>query len=91
ADNWPQPRLMAFLQAQGNIEPEEFVRTFNCGIGMALIVPENNVKSVLQALEYSGEVVWKIGRIEAGERGCTVKGSPGTWSGRASWSASHHG
>src|SRR5688572_27034761 len=29
---WPQPRLMAFLQAQGNIEPEEMARTFNCGI-----------------------------------------------------------
>ena len=35
ADAWPQPRLMAFLQAQGNIEPEEMARTFNCGIGMA--------------------------------------------------------
>src|SRR3954447_22481419 len=34
ADSWPQPRLMAFLQAQGNIEPGEMARTFNCGIGM---------------------------------------------------------
>ena len=34
ADAWPQPRLMAFLQAQGNIEPDEMARTFNCGIGM---------------------------------------------------------
>src|SRR3546814_1718795 len=29
ADGWEQPRLMAFLQAQGNIEPEEMARTFN--------------------------------------------------------------
>ncbi|MEK6638041.1 MAG: phosphoribosylformylglycinamidine cyclo-ligase, partial [Pseudomonadota bacterium] len=36
ADLWPQPRLMAFLQAQGHIEPEEMARTFNCGIGMAV-------------------------------------------------------
>ena len=34
ADAWEQPRLMAFLQAQGNIEPGEMARTFNCGIGM---------------------------------------------------------
>ena len=34
AGAWPQPRLMAFLQAQGNIEPGELARTFNCGIGM---------------------------------------------------------
>jgi phosphoribosylformylglycinamidine cyclo-ligase len=38
ADAWPQTRLMAFLQASGNIEPGEMARTFNCGIGMAVIV-----------------------------------------------------
>ena len=38
ADAWPQPRLMAFLQAQGNIEPGEMARTFNCGVGMAVVV-----------------------------------------------------
>src|SRR5881628_2330239 len=38
ADAWEQPRLMAYLQAQGAIEPEEMARTFNCGIGMAVIV-----------------------------------------------------
>ena len=44
ADAWPQPRLMAFLQAQGNIEPGEMARTFNCGIGMALIVARDDVR-----------------------------------------------
>src|SRR5947209_7011493 len=44
ADAWPQPRLMAFLQAQGNIEPEEMARTFNCGIGMAIIVSPDDIK-----------------------------------------------
>ncbi len=37
ADAWPQSPLMAFLQAQGRIEPEEMARTFNCGIGMAVV------------------------------------------------------
>ena len=91
ADSWPQPRLMAFLQAQGNIEPEEFARTFNCGIGMILIVSENDAKNVTQDMENEGETVWAIGRIESGQRGCTVNGSAGTWSGRTSWSAAHHG
>src|SRR4051812_35897405 len=91
ADRWPQPRLMAFLQAQGNIAPEEFARTFNCGIGMAVIVPEDDVKSVTEAVEQSGELVFAIGRIETGERGCTVRGSAGTWSARGAWTASHHG
>jgi phosphoribosylformylglycinamidine cyclo-ligase len=91
ADLWPQPRLMAFLQAQGNIEPEEFARTFNCGIGMALVVAEEAAGAVSAALGQAGETVWTIGRIRSGERGCTVTGSAGTWSGRGGWSASHHG
>ena len=91
ADSWPQPRLMAFLQAQGNIEPEEFARTFNCGIGMILIVSEDDAKNITQAIENEGEIVWTIGRIESGQRGCTVNGSACTWSGRTSWSAAHHG
>ncbi len=91
ADAWEQPRLMAFLQAQGNIEPEEMARTFNCGIGMALIVAGNYVKDVSQALEHTGETVFVIGRVEQGAKGCTVRGSTGTWSARGDWAATHHG
>jgi phosphoribosylformylglycinamidine cyclo-ligase len=91
ADAWPQPRLMAFLQAQGNIEPEEMARTFNCGIGMAVIVAEQDVNDVSQALEEAGETVLRIGRIEPGPRGCTVHGSRGIWSARGDWTAAHHG
>jgi phosphoribosylaminoimidazole synthetase len=87
ADAWPQPRLMAFLQAQGNIEPEEMARTFNCGIGMIAIVAADNVKHVTQSLEDSGETVFEIGRVEAGPRGCTVSGSADTWWAREAWSA----
>jgi phosphoribosylformylglycinamidine cyclo-ligase len=91
ADRWPQPRLMAFLQAQGNIEPEEMARTFNCGIGMAVIVAPDEVKAVKAELEAAGETAHVIGRIEAGERGATVSGSGEGWSARSSWSATHHG
>jgi phosphoribosylformylglycinamidine cyclo-ligase len=82
---------MAFLQAQGAIEPGEFARTFNCGIGMALLVAEADVKDVTEQLEKAGEKVFAIGRVEAGERGCTVAGPAESWSSRDAWSASHHG
>ena len=91
ADLWEQPRLMAFLQAQGNIEPEEMARTFNCGVGMVLAVAEADADAVTQRLEDAGETVVRVGRIEAGERGCTVRGSQGTWSAMADWSATHLG
>ncbi len=91
ADSWEQPRLMAFLQAQGHIEPAEMARTFNCGIGMVLAVTPDNVATVVTDLEQVGEIVFRIGEIIAGERGCTVRGSAETWSARADWTASHHG
>jgi phosphoribosylformylglycinamidine cyclo-ligase len=89
AASWPQPRLMAFLQAQGNIEPEEMARTFNCGIGMAVIADPADVDGVTAALEAAGEQVFAIGRIEAGDRGCTVSGPSESWSARSGWTATH--
>jgi phosphoribosylformylglycinamidine cyclo-ligase len=91
ADSWDQPRLMAFLQAQGNIEPAEMARTFNCGIGMVIAVAEDAVERVTAALESAGETVHHIGHIEAGDKGCTVRGSVECWSARESWSATHNG
>jgi phosphoribosylaminoimidazole synthetase len=91
ADAWPQPRLMAYLQAQGNIEPEEFARTFNCGIVMALVVDAGDAGEVVRMLCDAGEDAFPIGRIEAGEKGCTVSGSTETWGGRSDWSATHNG
>jgi phosphoribosylformylglycinamidine cyclo-ligase len=89
ADAWEQSRLMSFLQAQGAIEPEEMARTFNCGVGMVAIVDAGDVTMITAALEAAGETVFPIGRIEAGTHGCTVRGSAGTWSARAEWTATH--
>ncbi len=91
ADAWEQPRLMAFLQAQGAIEPQEMARTFNCGIGMAVVVEADRADAVATALRAAGETVHAIGRIEPGPRGCTVRGSTETWSARKDWTATHAG
>jgi phosphoribosylformylglycinamidine cyclo-ligase len=90
ADAWKQPRLMAFLQAQGAIEPEEMARTFNCGIGMAVVVAADAADGVVADLTAAGEEVLRIGRIEEGQRGCTVTGSPETWSAREAWTATYN-
>src|SRR5690606_14542375 len=82
ADAWEQPRLMAFLQAQGNIEPGEMARTFNCGVGMVLAVVPELAREVAAELEAAGEAVLRIGEVVEGQRGCTVRGAAGTWSAR---------
>ena len=89
ASRWPLPRLMAFLQAQGNIEPAELARTFNCGIGMVLMVAEEKVDAVTKRLEEAGETVFPIGEVVEGTRGCDVDGTAGLWSAQSDWVAQH--
>ncbi|GAA4041893.1 phosphoribosylformylglycinamidine cyclo-ligase [Parerythrobacter jejuensis] len=91
ADAWEQPRLMAFLQAQGGIESAEMARTFNCGVGMVLAVEPGKVETVMGQLREAGETVHRIGMVEAGDKGCTVRGSAGTWSATADWEVRHLG
>jgi len=91
ADLWDQPRLMAFLQAQGHIEPAEMARTFNCGVGMVLAVAPEDVAAITERLEAAGESVVRVGEIVQGTKGCTVRGSAGTWSATADWEATHIG
>ena len=82
---------MAFLQAQGNIEPAELARTFNCGIGMAVIVSPESAEGIVRALEGATDKdVFEIGSIEEGPRGCTVSGKVGTWNSARDWSATHN-
>jgi len=82
SDSWDLPAIFKELQAGAGISGEEMAWTFNCGIGMAVIVGEAGVASISQALEGAGETVFRIGRIEQGQRGCTVTGE--------GWSATHH-
>lgn len=91
ADAWAQPALMAFLQSEGNIEPAEMARTFNCGIGMVLAVDQKDVTDVRAQLERAGETVLQIGAIVGGKRGCTVAGAAGSWGSNEPWQAMHDG
>ncbi|NKJ41007.1 MULTISPECIES: phosphoribosylformylglycinamidine cyclo-ligase [unclassified Novosphingobium] len=91
ADAWEQPRLMAFLQAQGHIEPGEMARTFNCGIGMVLAVEAGEAESLAADLAAAGETVFTIGTVVEGDKGCTVFGSAEAWSAREPWEAVHIG
>jgi phosphoribosylaminoimidazole (AIR) synthetase len=79
------------LRDGGAIEPKELARTFNCGIGMVAIVDPSEAESLAAELEAAGETVHRIGTIEAGERGCTVKGAAGLWGAQEDWASTHHG
>ncbi|NIA70281.1 phosphoribosylformylglycinamidine cyclo-ligase [Pelagibius litoralis] len=63
--NWPVPPVFRWLAASGGIAPQEMVRTFNCGVGMVLIVAPESRDQVASSLEKDGETVFDIGRVEA--------------------------
>src|SRR5205807_2796916 len=52
---WGLPQIFALLQEGGRIAPEEMARTFNCGIGMAVIVAPEQAPDVTSLLEGAGD------------------------------------
>ena len=61
--SWELPEVFKWLQTQGDIEEQEMLRTFNCGIGMVVLVAEDNADEVSQALTQAGESVVRLGRV----------------------------
>ncbi|MGI9341887.1 MAG: phosphoribosylformylglycinamidine cyclo-ligase [Gammaproteobacteria bacterium] len=64
--SWERSDLFDWLQRHGNIEDAEMLRTFNCGIGMIVVVGANDEDRARATLEAGGETVYSIGRIVDG-------------------------
>ena len=71
---WPRTPLFQWLQQAGDIDFEEMHRTFNCGIGMTLMVPQAAVETILSIAGEHDIDAWTIGEIVAGEREVLLKG-----------------
>ena len=69
ADAWQLPPLFQWLQGAGNIEANEMYRTFNCGIGMVVIVAREHAATAAEQLRAAGETVFELGRIRASAAG----------------------
>ncbi|MDH2927818.1 phosphoribosylformylglycinamidine cyclo-ligase [Lonepinella koalarum] len=69
--SWQWQPVFKWLQEKGNIETYEMYRTFNCGVGMVIALPQADVEKALTVLRAAGEDAWLIGQIEplqAGEQ-----------------------
>jgi phosphoribosylformylglycinamidine cyclo-ligase len=62
--SWEMPPLFRWLQQEGNVAEQEMYRTFNCGIGMAVIVAAEHAAEAMALLKAAGEDVRQIGRVE---------------------------
>ncbi len=63
--SWEPPKIFHWLQKNGQIEQSEMLRTFNCGIGMIVVVDPSDQHLANQILEKNGEAVIQLGTIEA--------------------------
>ena len=65
--SWKWPSVFNWLQEKGNINTYEMYRTFNCGVGMVIALPQEQVETALAILKQAGENAWLIGHIEHAE------------------------
>jgi phosphoribosylformylglycinamidine cyclo-ligase len=66
--SWQQGPVFDYLQEHGNIEISEMRRTFNCGVGMVVVVNDEDAAKTIDLLARNGETAWQIGRIVAGKQ-----------------------
>ncbi len=63
--SWQRPAIFDWIQQNGNIEEQEMLRTFNCGIGMVVCISADDKAQTIEILQQQGETVSVIGQIES--------------------------
>ena len=63
SNSWKMPKLFDWLREGGNVKTQEMFRTFNCGIGMVVIVSEQAAAAAVEHFQAVGEKVFRIGVI----------------------------
>ena len=74
ADKWPMLPIFPFLAKKGGVEPHEMYRTFNCGLGMLLIMNREEAEKAKDILAAMNEPVYEVGTIEEGNCDVVVTG-----------------
>ena len=61
--SWQWPAIFTWLQEKGNVATREMYRTFNCGVGLVIALPQEQAQAAVQLLQQEGETAWVIGEI----------------------------
>ncbi|TLY96312.1 MAG: phosphoribosylformylglycinamidine cyclo-ligase [Gammaproteobacteria bacterium] len=70
--NWQRDPVFDWLQKAGTIESTEMYRTFNCGLGMVVIVPPEHAAAAVKFLAARAETATIVGEVRAGARGVVI-------------------
>jgi len=71
-DSWKLPDVFDWMRETGNVNDAEMLKTFNCGVGMVLVVKDEDAPAVVRSLNDYGETAWLMGAIESGNGEPTV-------------------
>lgn len=68
-NSWDWPVIFDWLKDNGNVSMKEMYRTFNCGVGMVITVPQEHADKAVEVLTAAGETAWTIGHIANAQEG----------------------
>lgn len=90
ANSWTLPPIFQWLAGMGKLSPFELLRTFNCGIGMVLVISKDQLEDVTSTLKSQGEEPVVIGEINLheGRPSAQVQGRQNCWGYDWPWTAS---
>jgi len=71
--SWPKPSIFTFIQKEGEISDGEMYRTFNMGIGMVLIVSQNDASKVMNELKMARYDSYLIGEVIKGNKQIVIR------------------
>ncbi|EHH17004.1 Trifunctional purine biosynthetic protein adenosine-3 [Macaca mulatta] len=73
AQTWRIPKVFSWLQQEGQLSEEEMARTFNCGVGAALVVSKEQTEQILRDIQQHKEEAWVIGSVVARAEGSNLQ------------------
>ena len=68
SSSWDRPSIFQWLQDKGNITEDEMLKTFNCGIGMVIVIDQNDQDGIMNQLSLLGHKSFVIGKITSGDQ-----------------------
>lgn len=72
-NSYPIPPIFTLMAKKGNVDEQMMYNTYNMGLGLVIAVNPAQADAAISAIEAAGEKAYRVGSIEAGEKGVILK------------------
>ena len=72
-NSYPSPPIFTLMAKKGNVDEQMMYNTYNMGLGLVIAVDPAQADVAIAAIEAAGEKAYRVGSIEAGEKGVILK------------------